>query len=604
MLPEKNVIAIKIFSESGDFEAPQFITGNVRSMYFKQKIREFFSVNIFLAFALLSAFIGLYFIIQYFNSRKNYAALFFATANFGLFIYFTEMGMMFPLFSFIVFKTVAKASLTIFFASLSLFFIVRYKPQIPAFIRFLISGVAVVIMSLFFILGKNSSAIDSIFTLSLLPGGIELLFMTYITTHAVYSKVRNAIPVFIGILIGLVAAGHDFAYQIVIGSDPVIWLQGIGIFLFDVFVFVSLALDLMQDKRELERYTVTLHEKEEMLKKLFENINITSHSVAQIGNDLNLSIESTADTVGLLYDNTCKIENSVSDQFGTVEKTEVKVKEFIGTIQETHTVIHEQQIKLEATSETINSMLQRIEHIATTVHTASEMTEKLEAVTDNAKKSVSESVVVMENIKSSSASINQVIDTIKDIADRTNLLAMNAAIEAARAGESGKGFSVVATEIKRLAENSNSKAQEVFRHVAEIQTNVDSGVQAINSVKNIFFDIQTKANGTNKQIADVAAYTSEQKEYSLTVKNALQNLEVYSKNIEKQATIQNRFSSEIAEGLEHLHCASKNVRDSVKEIASENNVLKNEAEHIVTLSLKTREASDKLIDILKDYYND
>lgn len=82
--------------------------------------------------------------------------------------------------------------------------------------------------------------------------------------------------------------------------------------------------------------------------------------------------------------------------------------------------------------------------------------------------------IQIDSLANESGSISKIIDTIQSIAEQTNLLALNAAIEAARAGEAGKGFAVVADEIKKLAEQSSDSAKEIGKIVNQIQEEISS----------------------------------------------------------------------------------------------------------------------------------
>lgn len=135
----------------------------------------------------------------------------------------------------------------------------------------------------------------------------------------------------------------------------------------------------------------------------------------------------------------------------------------------------------------------------------------------------------MQAIQTSSGDVREIIDTITSIAGQTHLLAFNAAIEAARAGEHGRGFSVVANEVRKLAEKSAMAAREISKLINETVSRVDEGTRLAGDVEDAFERILESVAATSTSIAGIGSATHHQADATRDASRLLAELEAVAR---------------------------------------------------------------------------
>ncbi|HEX2952971.1 MAG TPA: methyl-accepting chemotaxis protein, partial [Bacillota bacterium] len=199
------------------------------------------------------------------------------------------------------------------------------------------------------------------------------------------------------------------------------------------------------------------------------------------------------------------------------------------------------------------------------------------------KDSVGSSAQVVRRLGLRSTEIGKITDVIRGIAHQTNLLALNAAIEAARAGEHGRGFSVVADEVRALAEQSTNSASQIVELINEIQKEtkaaveaMENGTQAVNkgaelatSANEAFTEILNVVHQTVNTVQEIAAASEEQAASSQEMTSTMEGVAAISDNN--------------AKGSQQVAAATEQQRATMETLAESSSNLVGMADHLTAL---------------------
>ncbi|MDR0362479.1 MAG: methyl-accepting chemotaxis protein [Planctomycetota bacterium] len=221
----------------------------------------------------------------------------------------------------------------------------------------------------------------------------------------------------------------------------------------------------------------------------------------------------------------------------------------------------EQAASLEETSSALEQMASMTRQNADNATRTSDTTAQTVKRIDEGAKDVGNMTRAMSEITDSAEQISRIIKTIEEIAFQTNLLALNAAVEAARAGEAGKGFAVVADEVRNLAQRSAQAARDTASLIEGTVTRVKKGSEIATDLDSSFKEIEAGARDVGKLIGEIASATNEQAQGVDQVNTAVAQMDKVTQS--NAAT-----AEEAASAAEELSAQAETLKGAVGDLVT------------------------------------
>ncbi|MCW7460473.1 methyl-accepting chemotaxis protein [Leptospira limi] len=315
--------------------------------------------------------------------------------------------------------------------------------------------------------------------------------------------------------------------------------------------------------------------------KITYSINLFLENLNQIMNQLKMSVSESEKVSSKLKQDAISVSDNATSLASVSEESAASLEELTTSFEIMFEFITNETKNIVKITEEMTTIKSSIANIERALLQLTELSDQSTSLANSGNKSIQNTDITMTEIRSVTKEITGIIDLITEISERTNLLALNASIEAARAGDAGMGFAVVAEEISKLADKTQSSVKSIKKLIDKSHLVVNEGSSHVMEAVNALSEIVGQSKRMNNAVNHLKEEMTTQSKSLLSVTSELNGLEEMARTIEFSSREQKKASEdmvntvntlsgnaqELANNSEDLNQVSQKIGDIASNIA-------------------------------------